>query len=170
MKTLVIHIEDASTDFLEEIYLGIDCTIISDPFTSDDVVREEIKKHDRILMLGHGAPDCLFGGLGAIIDDSHASLLKDKICVTIWCHANVYFEKHNLKGFSSSMFISEVGEARMYNMNASQKQIDDSNYMFSESLGRYINSDNIIDNVKDDYYIESDPVVKFNRNGLVANT
>jgi hypothetical protein len=51
MKTLVIHPKDSTTDFLSVIYSDKDWTIINTNI-SKKVLKEQIKTHDRIVMLG----------------------------------------------------------------------------------------------------------------------
>jgi hypothetical protein len=59
MKTLIIHPKDKTTDFLKVIYQGrTDVTVISGDCTRADV-ESAIKKHDHIVMLGHGTPQGL---------------------------------------------------------------------------------------------------------------
>ncbi len=56
MKTLVIHPEDPSTEFLREIYANLNCTVIRQPVASRSALRDQIKDADRVIMLGHGTP------------------------------------------------------------------------------------------------------------------
>ena len=55
-KVLVIHPDDRSTDMLKAVYEGKGYDVINDPSISDDEIVEQIKSHDRIIMLGHGTP------------------------------------------------------------------------------------------------------------------
>ena len=56
MKTLVIHPEDKSTDFLSPIYAPItNKTVIKGGIYKSEL-QGLIESHDRIIMLGHGAP------------------------------------------------------------------------------------------------------------------
>ena len=58
MRKLIIHPKDKSTDFLKVIYAGRDdCTVITGG--TFDEVREAIKSHDHIIMMGHGTPQGL---------------------------------------------------------------------------------------------------------------
>lgn len=58
-KTLVIHPQDKSTDFLKVIYAGRDdYTIVTGGKTTEEV-NELIKQHDHIIMMGHGTPQGL---------------------------------------------------------------------------------------------------------------
>lgn len=115
MKTLVIHPKDITTDCLSVIYEGRDWDVIRDPSTSWEVVEEEIKSHDRIIMLGHGTPHGLLaaGPMGRfdhyIVDHYMESLLKDKETYSIWCNSDAFFEGWG-KGFHTGMIISEVSE------------------------------------------------------------
>ena len=60
-KTLVIHPQDATTDFLKLIYQDKkDWTIINNCEISKEELKKAISKHDRIIMMGHGCPSGLF--------------------------------------------------------------------------------------------------------------
>ena len=60
MKTLVIHPQDDSTFFLDIVYRNIeDLTLITGGVSKSEL-REEIERHDRIMMMGHGSPGGLF--------------------------------------------------------------------------------------------------------------
>mgnify|MGYP003491792605 FL=1 len=80
-KVLVIHPEDSSTDMLQAVYFDKGYDVIRDPSISNEELVEQIRSHDKIIMLGHGTPD----GLVALdrksdeirysITDSHAARL-----------------------------------------------------------------------------------------------
>lgn len=147
MKTLVIHPQDISTDFLKPIYQNIqDKTVIDGGLTFDEV-HELIKTHDRVIMLGHGCPYGLFSvgrfktRYGLIINpDSVEELKKKKDNVYIWCNADEFVNKYELNGFYSGMFISEIYEGEHYGISVPQNVIDESNNGFSEILGEHINN------------------------------
>lgn len=119
-KVLVIHPDDRSTDMLKAVYEGKGYDVINDPVISDEEVVEQIRSHDKIIMLGHGTPFGLIacnkatGEARYIINDSHADLLKTKETYSMWCNSDEFFECHGMKGFHSGMIISEEMEARMY--------------------------------------------------------
>jgi hypothetical protein len=124
-------------------------------------------------MLGHGSVLGLFSvgqfprTLGYIIDIYTVDLLRDKECILIWCNADKYFHQYNLKGFSTSMFISEVGEATYCGLsNISQEIVDESNDMFALEMGEVINKPirEIYDNIKQKYgvLVENNPVAHYN--------
>lgn len=145
MKTLVIHPFDRSTHFLREIYEDIPHkTVITGGYTIAEI-ENLILAHNRIIMLGHGSPNGLFsvgqfgGSNGYIVDFKTAELLRDKQNIYIWCHANQFVEKHNLKGFCSGMFVSEVGEALVYGLKGDKRLIEESNNTFAFMLGSVIN-------------------------------
>jgi len=142
MKILVIHPQDPSTNFLKPIYADINEATVVTGGVSKKQVKELIKQHDRIIMLGHGSPSGLFSvgqfyeSMGMIIDYNMVPLLKDKECIYIWCNANVFVNKYNLKGFYSEMFISEVSEADVCGVKSTQKTINESNDYFAKQLGK----------------------------------
>ena len=147
MKTLVIHAEDSSTDFLCPIYQTIEDKTVLRKGVSKNEISEQIKIHDRIIMLGHGSPDGLFSvgqfetDNSFIIDYKLIHLLAEKDeNIYIWCHAKEFVEKFNLKGFYTGMFVSEIIEALYcYLPLVNQEVVDESNDGFSSILSKYVN-------------------------------
>ena len=177
MKNLIIHPADASTDFLKPIYANISDAIILNGGASKDQVKELITQHDRIIMLGHGSPFGLFsigqfmGNNGYIIDSTMVDVLKHVECISIWCNADKFMVKHELNGFYSGMFISEVGEAIYCGLPGTpQETVDASNHYFAQLLGEVINEplSAINDYVTDNYGLltEDNPVALYNYNRL----
>ena len=169
MKTLVIHPKDITTDFLSVIYAGTDWTIISDPTVSSKVLKNSIKSHDRIVMLGHGTEQ----GMGDmikgryLISPSLVYLLREKIGVYIWCNADIFVKKYNLKGFYTGMIVSEYEEALMYciYLREDDNSINKSNTMFAESVKNSIDSDNMLESMSS-YNDDDNEVILFNKQNL----
>ena len=191
MKTLIIHPEDYSTSFLDIVYAPIENKTVITGGISKFEVQQLIREHDRVMMMGHGSPNGLFsvgkfsGANGLIIDHTTVSLLKEKDnSVFIWCWASEFVKNYKLSGFSSGMFISEVGEAShcsKYDQTVDdllkiklstviQEEVDESNYGFCNIIAKHINKDKelIHENVKKEYGIiaESNPVALYNNNRL----
>jgi hypothetical protein len=177
MKTLIIHPEDYSTNFLKKIYAPIkDATIINGGITKKEL-ENLIIDHDRIMMMGHGTTNGLLS-VGQflncnsyIIDNTLVNLLKEKENnIFIWCNADVFVEYHNLNGFYSGMFISEVSEANFFGINTDQEEIDESNYSFANFLTETINEDNtvIFENIKKNYgeLTKKNKIAKYNNDRL----
>lgn len=176
MKTLIIHPKDSSTGFLDIVYEPIvDKTIITGGISKLEV-HELIESHDRVMMMGHGSPYGLFSvgqfyGLGGsyIIDIETIPLLKQKEnSVFIWCNADEFVNRYQLKGFYSGMFISEVGEANYCGLpGTSQDMVDESNYGFCHIISKYINEPtNVIhENVISEYGViaENNSVALYNK-------
>jgi hypothetical protein len=179
MKTLVIHPKDSSTDFLIPIYSGInDVTIIRGG--SKDEVDEQIQQHDRIMMMGHGSPQGLFavgqfGMQGMIIGHSTVPLLENKECIFIWCNADQFVNRYNLKGLYSGMFISEVSEVYGCGLpDTPQDIVDESNNYFAAEFGLISNKplNEIYDAIKYNYSIlaEDNPIAEYNAERLYLNS
>jgi len=177
MKNLVIHPTDASTDFLKPIYANISDATIMNSGIGKGQVAKSILEHDRIIMLGHGSPFGLFsigqfqGSNGYVIDFTMVPLLKDKECISIWCNADQFMNKHGLYGFYSGMFISEVGEAMYCGLpGTEQETVTTSNNYFAQLLGEVINEPMsvIYGHVKENYGLltEDNPVALYNHNRL----
>lgn len=140
---IVIHPKDASTDFLKVLYK--DCenvTHINEQHDYDEVfdLLEASPKNELIMMLGHGLTSGLYAQpledpLGRfIIDRDHVDILREHTCIGIWCFANRFAEKHNLKGLFSGMVISEVKEAGLYCIQVEQEQISLENDLYAKRL------------------------------------
>jgi len=143
MKTLVIHPEDRSTDFLKPIYAGIKRKTVLSKNTSRDVLLASIRSHDTIILLGHGSSSGLFNvsGIGKgmlAVGESMVEELRGKQLIAIWCNADKFIERHNLPAMYSGMFISEVSEARYCGVQGDQAMVDESNNTFAALLGNML--------------------------------
>jgi hypothetical protein len=191
MKTLIIHPDDRSTDFLCPIYLTATNRLKFDDVTlfrggqSKGQILEAIQTHDQIIMMGHGSPYGLFAmglygnnALGYpstyVIDFSTVELLRQKDNnIFIWCNADQFVDKYNLKGFYTGMFISETGEAAYCGLpGTSQEQVDESNNgfvsIFSHALHNTPDKNMLFEQTNDQYGLlsRSNPVAKYNYNRL----
>jgi len=144
-KILVIHPSDYSTNILKPIYAGLDEATVVTEGTKDEV-EQLIEQHDQIIMLGHGSPWGLFSvgkfktDNGYVIDNSFVYLLSQKKSnIYIWCNADKFVKRHELKGFYSGMFISEVSEANYCGLSGTlQSVVDESNDYFANELGKIL--------------------------------
>jgi hypothetical protein len=164
MKTLVIHPDDRSTDFLSQIYEGKGFTVITDH--ARDLPKnkfiQEIKNHDRIIMMGHGYPGGLFM---SHIDSTLVYLLREKECVCIWCNADQFVERYKLTGFYTGMFISEVSEANWFDIQTDQAEVDFSNELFTQLVTENIDNEDIHSVLKESYVGEG-PIIQYNNDRL----
>ena len=164
MKTLVIHPDDRTTDFLSQIYEGRDFTVITkhkEELPKNKFI-QEIKNHDRIIMMGHGYPGGLFK---SHIDSTLVYLLREKECVCIWCNADQFVNKYGLRGFYTGMFISEVSEAGWFHIETDQAEVDFSNELFTQLVTDNINNEDIHTVLKESYVGDS-PIIEFNNDRL----
>ena len=169
-ETAVFHPDDPTTDFLYEIYQGKGWNVVNDPFIDQNTVAEVIGIHKRIICLGHGSHGGLFGAEEMIINESLTPLLQEKDLICIWCNADQFVLKHGLNGFSTGMFLSECAEADLFGIPYDDElQIEMSNKWFASILGKHVNSDYILKNVRQEYHDPDDPIVTFNRDRLYCN-
>jgi hypothetical protein len=164
MKTLVIHPKDFTTSFLSEIYSDKDWTVITED-VSKKFLKEQIKSHDKIVMLGHGTEQGLLGFNKFIIDSNFVYLLRDKSCVCIWCNANIFVEKYGLKGFHTGMIISEYEEAIMCGIFTDLFLLEESNKDFAIAIKNSIDEKDMLEKAKL-LYEGNTSVVEFNRSNL----
>ena len=143
MKTLVIHPEDRSTDFLRPIYTNIKRKTVLTKNVSRDKLLSAIRSHDTIIMLGHGSSSGLFNvsGVGKgimVIGESTVEELRGKQLIAIWCNADKFIERHRLPALYSGMFISETSEARYCGVQGDQAMVNESNDTFAALLGNML--------------------------------
>lgn len=167
MSTLVIHPDDRSTDFLKVIYEGKGYTVLNDrqKINRISVTLNQIKKHDRIIMMGHGYPYGLMGHSVLFMNPKVIKALRQKECVCIWCNANEYVEREGLKGFYTGMFISEMSEAGYFRIESTQEKITYSNNFFAELMRDVIEKPNVLEEIKGSY-VGDCPVIKYNNERL----
>lgn len=169
MKTLVIHPKDKTTEFLSHIYKDKNFNVITYNPTNSKL-RKLLKEYDRIIMLGHGSKDGLFGHKKFMISSNDVATLREKEIVAIWCNADEFVKKYNLKGFYSGMFISEIDEAYYEGVyGLSVGEIEKSNNDFAKILGKYLDDSNVLEKVKSEYKDDDSSVVIFNRERLFKN-
>ena len=143
MKTLLIHAEDPTTDFLSTIYDGKDWTIVKKNIGKSKI-KSLIKEHDIIVMMGHGTEKGLADAdFNFLIDGQYVYLLREKTCIGIWCNADQFFKKHSLKGLATGMIISDYMEANLYCVNATYEEIEESNFRFAQSVKHSLKLDDL---------------------------
>jgi len=151
-STLVIHPDDRTTDFLDPSYADLSATVLTNQKQMFNL-RETMRRHDRIIMMGHGTP---FGLLmpkitiygvdlldevtlrryrDYVLGSSYVDILKTKPIVAVWCNADQFILQHDLHGFYTGMVISELCEANYCNVNkCDQKDLNESNELFTLAL------------------------------------
>jgi hypothetical protein len=176
MKTLTIHPKDPTTTFLAGIYKNLtNKTVVTGGITKDQL-RKYIRDHDLVICCGHGSSAGLFG-VGQfntedayIVDESMVDVLRQKTnSIFIWCYASEFVKRHNLFGFATQMFISEIAEGLIYgfeDVDDLDILIDESNYGFAEIVGNHINEplDILYQNVMREYglFSETNQIALFN--------
>lgn len=171
MGTLVIHPDDRSTDFLSAIYEGKDWTVMRH-YVSSNEIKDAIKAHDRIIMMGHGSDEGLYGKYGGLLITSElVYLLREKYCVCIWCYAKEFFEKYKLKGKYTDMIISELEEANYMNVaTANASHILQSNNLFALTMRDFVNDEITLGEAIEQYKDDTNPVIEYNRVRIFENT
>ena len=181
MRTLIIHPTDRTTDFLTPIYENIPDKFVINGGVSKNDLKEVIPLFDRVIMCGHGTPKGLLSvgqfdtQFGYIIDETFIDVLSEKTeNIYIWCNADQFVRKHNLKGFYSGMFVSEVGESIYCGIPSPQDIVTESNDTFSNILSKYINNNVSVihKEVKKEYgeFSLSNPIGYYNNKRLYLTT
>lgn len=128
------------------LYEGAECRVVSEPLSRHDMRRllRETPQHERIFLLGHGSAYGLFHRAdsssvafdGFIIAHGHAYPLRKHGAnlVGIWCHSADFARRERLQGLFSGMIISELPEARLYNIRTTQEELDRENVKLASRL------------------------------------
>lgn len=170
---------DTDTAVLRFIWKGIPnvklVEITKDTVNAKEKVEQAIEaEHDTLICCGHGSQMGLFDPSGTgytfLVNRQNYKKIKVNRFIGIWCHASEYGESVHLKGFYSSMFISNKKEAGMNSCyQASAKAITDQEVLFclrlNELISNYIPMKKWVSmlNEAGDKTID---VVKFNYDGL----
>jgi len=165
MKTLVIHPQDYTTRFLSVIHQDHDDWTVITESVSKKVLKEQIKAHDRIIMLGHGTPYGLLGFGRFVIDPTYVYLLREKDCVCVWCNANMFVEKYGLKGFYTGMIISEMDEAYMCSVKVGVDELEAANWLFAEAIQQSIDEPNMLEKAQS-IFVGDGEVHEFNKSNM----
>jgi len=170
MRTLFIHPSDPSTDFCRIVFDDYrdrdDVTIIEGVRIPSSQIKEALKTHDRIVFCGHGTELGLLDMIGNryVITSDELQMFRDKPVICYWCNANVFAEKYDLNAFATGMFVSEIKEARWYNLPLDQNLIDNSNELFCRILSRCVFDDpQVIRKTIERGYVGNNPIIQFNR-------
>jgi hypothetical protein len=172
---IVVHItgntEDAAK--LSYCYDGLANLIIL-----KDVCREKVEEvlklypHEKVMFLGHGSRDGLFDCRRSrfIIDKFNVDLLKERTVIGIWCYAAEFADKHELRGFFTSMFISNMEEALMNSfINETDETIESELNVFCININNLLKEDIKLDQWVDMLQLHCNkkiPFVSFNYEAL----
>ncbi len=183
--TLVIHPYDTSTEMLKYVYENRvpAFDICRDPNISKSDLASLIKIYENIIILGHGtgaglAYPCAVherrpspNGGYFMIDDSFASLLREKKTISMWCYSDLYFKRNHIKGFHTGMIISERAEAElvMGKCPLSDKELYDNMVSLSKALSECL--DKSPEEMREyilAHYNGTDPISEFNRKNIIV--
>lgn len=119
--------------------------------------------------MGHGVPQGLLGYGRLIIDEQEVEIFRRQPQnIYIWCNADCFLRSYGLKGFCTGMFISELMEALIFNVDATEQQIEESNNLFADIVGTSLNlpCKEIKKRVMQLYKIDGNKVVEYNRRNI----
>jgi hypothetical protein len=139
---------DTDTAVLRFIWRGIPnvkvVEVNKQTANAQELVDQAIEaEHDTLICCGHGTAMGLFNPAGTgysfLINRQNYKKIKVNRFIGVWCHASEYGESVHLKGFYSSMFISNKQEAEMNHCyKASAKAITDQEILFCLRLNELI--------------------------------
>lgn len=179
---LVVHPDDRTTDFLDPSYADLNADVVTNQKEMFNL-RENMRQHERIIMMGHGSPSGLMmpritlNGVDLVDGElkkysfhtlgSHfVDILKTKPIVAVWCNADRFVVPHDLHGFYTGMVISEMCEANYCNVHkCNTKDLEESNRLFTEALREAIKiqSPQSVSVFKEIYNNPKNEIMNYNR-------
>lgn len=178
---LVIHSDfgDADTKVLTTLWKDIEnvnvitITRESNKTIFDDIKRALQEEKDTVLFCGHGSSGGLWTpSYGFAFAKQDIPLVAAKNIIGIWCHASDFSKLNGVRGFYSSMFISNSGEARMNGITGvSDDQITKSEVLFCKRVNKLLKEGKPISEWLENLtsYNLTNPVEEFNYGGLFYN-
>ena len=139
---------DTDTAVLKFIWRGLPnvklVEINKQTVNAKELVEQAIEaEHDTLICCGHGSQMGLFNPAGTgysfLVNRQNYKKIKVNRFIGVWCHASEFGEAVHLKGFYSSMFISNKNEAEMNHCyQASAKCITEQEILFALRLNELI--------------------------------
>ena len=143
---LVIHPKDKTTAMLSALYDGLEAQVVADNCSTKEVghLLHHVSTQDRIMLLGHGSDKGLFFREDdskdefdkVIVGHSHAYYLRKHggNIVAVWCNADQFARAEGLHGLFTGMIVSELSEARLYQVETTQEELDRENVKLATRL------------------------------------
>ena len=146
MTVIYSNCGDTDTALLTRIWEGIpDVTVIEitrDSVDYEDVVDEAIaNEEDTILFCGHGSSHGLLHPNFSeyILHELNCHLIHARRVIGVWCYASDFARTQHLRGFFTSMYISNLNEAYTHGYTtALATEIEYSLRLFTERLNTLI--------------------------------
>lgn len=136
---LVIHPKDNTTAMLSALYDGLEALVVDDLRSTKEIghLLHHVSTQERIMLLGHGSDKGLFFRADdskdefdkIIVGHCHAYHLRKHggNIVAVWCNANLFARAEGLHGLFTGMIVSELNEARLYQIETTQEELDREN-------------------------------------------
>lgn len=168
---------DTDTKVLAALWENIpDVKLLHITKNSRDVKRKMIqamvREKDTILFCGHGTSGGLLSptwGELLLSEDNVRHIVARRV-IGIWCHGAQFAESVGLKGFFSSMFVSNIREAYMEGCTKSSPEtITEQEVLFCKRVNKLLLDDVPMDQWLETLHSQADKsidVVKFNYDGL----
>jgi hypothetical protein len=177
--TLVIHLNDPSTEFLKLVYEGKGYNVINDGTFDDKQLLKELKSHEKIIMMGHGTPTGLINPQkelysvlsGYFINKDHIDILKEKETISIWCWSDRFFKKYQIPGFHTGVIISETAEEQFMlgGIPLNREELLENMEFMARCFNQCIDkSPKEIQSYMRKHYNRDDQVSKFNRKMMIV--
>jgi hypothetical protein len=156
----------ADTSCYDILAREVNGTVLVNPTWGEATELLENSQRD-IIIFGHGTEWGVFTDNFSdyLISAYHAELLRRRRVIGIWCFAGNFAARHDLHGFFTSMFISNVNESIVNERPAEPDDIERELRLFLERIAEYIRTNVPMEEWVDRLHAVADwsqPFVAFN--------
>ena len=146
MTVIYGYLNDTDTYVLRNIWDGFKNVKVVNAFNKnrDTLTKAISNEKDILIFCGHGSPDGLFGTEGYVLSSKNVEFVKAKYVIGVWCYAKDFAKKFPLRGFFTSMYISNIDEAFLVlpsigsNRVPTSEEITQSEIKFCKTLNSFI--------------------------------
>lgn len=175
MTIIYGNIGDDDTRVLAGIWKNFTNAKVLDAFKEDHktIQKAVSEEEDLLILCGHGSGEGLFGRDGYALYSADVPFIHAQYVIGVWCHAKDFAKKYHVKGFFTSMYISNMSEA-VFNIRGevtvSSADITESEVKFCKVLNYLISNE--LYNIKKwpervlEIFPPSNEVEEFNHNAL----
>lgn len=156
---LVIHPKDRTTAMLSALYEGLEVQVVDGDCSTKEMNRllHHVSSQERIMLLGHGSDKGLFFRKDdtkdafdkVVVGHPHAFHLRRHggNLVAVWCNADCFARAEGLHGLFTSMIVSELSEALLYNIETTQEELERENVKLAQRLRALLDEEIPLDEV-----------------------
>lgn len=146
MTVIYGYCGDPDTQVLANIWKNFSKAKVLNTFEASryEIQKAIAEEKDLLIMCGHGSGEGLFGKYFFAVDSTDVPNIKAQYVIGVWCHAKDFAKKYHVRGFFTSMYISNRSEALFElhgDVTITNEEITESETKFCNVLNNLIAND-----------------------------